>query len=160
MLASLTPQERAKTRQAYRKCAEDSGVYAVVGFSVLYASVFLASSLIESENIASLALENGYSHPRLLNETNVTEANETPETQAVIGPPNFPPYWVSPYKNGGVIVYIIGMIYTFMGLAVVCDEFFVPALEVMIEKFQISEDVAGATLMAVSLSYMLIKVNT
>ena len=42
------------------------------------------------------------------------------------------------------------MIYTFMGLAVVCDEFFVPALEIMIDKFEISEDVAGATLMAVS----------
>ena len=36
----------------------------------------------------------------------------------------------------------------FCALAIVCDEFFVPALEVIIDKLQITEDVAGATLMA------------
>ncbi|CAG0890253.1 unnamed protein product [Darwinula stevensoni] len=36
----------------------------------------------------------------------------------------------------------------FVALAVVCDEFFVPALEVIIEKLAISENVAGATFMA------------
>ena len=36
----------------------------------------------------------------------------------------------------------------FMALSIVCDEFFVPALEVIIDKLQITEDVAGATLMA------------
>lgn len=36
----------------------------------------------------------------------------------------------------------------FMGLAIVCDEYFVPALEVIVDKFQLSNDVAGATLMA------------
>ena len=35
-----------------------------------------------------------------------------------------------------------------MALSIVCDEFFVPALEVIIDKLQITEDVAGATLMA------------
>ena len=35
-----------------------------------------------------------------------------------------------------------------MGLAVVCDEYFVPALEVLTDRMQISNDVAGATLMA------------
>ena len=36
----------------------------------------------------------------------------------------------------------------FVALAIVCDEFFVPALEVMIDKWKMSNDVAGATLMA------------
>ena len=36
----------------------------------------------------------------------------------------------------------------FFGLAIVCDDFFVPALEVIIDRFEITEDVAGATLMA------------
>ena len=36
----------------------------------------------------------------------------------------------------------------FVALAIVCDEFFVPSLDVIIEKFGISEDVAGATFMA------------
>ena len=36
----------------------------------------------------------------------------------------------------------------FVALAIVCDEFFVPALDVIIEKIGCSEDVAGATFMA------------
>ena len=36
----------------------------------------------------------------------------------------------------------------FVALAIVCDEFFVPSLDVMIEIMGISEDVAGATFMA------------
>ena len=38
--------------------------------------------------------------------------------------------------------------YMFVALAIVCDEFFVPSLDVMIEIMGISEDVAGATFMA------------
>lgn len=36
----------------------------------------------------------------------------------------------------------------FVALAIVCDEFFVPSLDVIIEKLQITDDVAGATFMA------------
>jgi len=36
----------------------------------------------------------------------------------------------------------------FLGLSVVCDEFFVPALEVIADKWELTSDVAGATLMA------------
>jgi sodium/potassium/calcium exchanger 2 len=36
----------------------------------------------------------------------------------------------------------------FIALAIVCDEFFVPSLDVIIEKLGIAEDVAGATFMA------------
>jgi len=48
----------------------------------------------------------------------------------------------------GCIAYILGVMYTFAGLAVVCDEYFVPALEVLAERLDVSDDVAGATLMA------------
>jgi Ca2+/Na+ antiporter len=46
--------------------------------------------------------------------------------------------------------YIIGVLYMFLGLAIVCDEFFVPALEEMADEdhLNMSMDVAGATLMA------------
>mmetsp|Transcript_50532 Transcript_50532/g.96518 ORF Transcript_50532/g.96518 Transcript_50532/m.96518 type:complete len:670 (-) Transcript_50532:944-2953(-) len=50
--------------------------------------------------------------------------------------------------GGGLILYAIGVLYMFVFLAIVCDEFFVPALEVMVDKYDISDDVAGATLMA------------
>jgi len=50
--------------------------------------------------------------------------------------------------QGAIVLYIIGVLYMFYALAIICDHFFVPSLEVIIEKFNISQDVAGATLMA------------
>ncbi|KAK2524383.1 hypothetical protein Q9233_009312 [Columba guinea] len=51
-------------------------------------------------------------------------------------------------RQGWVVLHIFGMIYVFVALAIVCDEYFVPALGVITEKLQISDDVAGATFMA------------
>lgn len=51
-------------------------------------------------------------------------------------------------RNGAIIFHIIGVIYMFVALAIVCDEFFVPSLDVIIEKLDITDDVAGATFMA------------
>ena len=36
----------------------------------------------------------------------------------------------------------------FAGIAIVCDDYFVPALEAIVEKLGLSDDVAGATFMA------------
>lgn len=64
--------------------------------------------------------------------------------------PLFPPdvFTKEQIRSGAVVFYIIGVIYMFVALAIVCDEFFVPALDVIIEKLGCSEDVAGATFMA------------
>lgn len=51
-------------------------------------------------------------------------------------------------RRGAVILHILGVVYMFVALAIVCDEFFVPALDVIIEKLEIADDVAGATFMA------------
>ncbi|XP_033613635.1 sodium/potassium/calcium exchanger 2 isoform X2 [Fukomys damarensis] len=51
-------------------------------------------------------------------------------------------------RKGAIILHVIGMIYMFIALAIVCDEFFVPSLTVITEKLSISDDVAGATFMA------------
>ncbi|KAF7639966.1 Na_Ca_ex domain-containing protein [Meloidogyne graminicola] len=51
-------------------------------------------------------------------------------------------------RNGAVIFHIFGLIYMFIALAIVCDEFFVPSLGVISEMLEISDDVAGATFMA------------
>ncbi|XP_020487083.3 sodium/potassium/calcium exchanger 1-like [Labrus bergylta] len=50
--------------------------------------------------------------------------------------------------RGWVILHIIGMTYMFISLAIVCDEFFVPALQVITDKLAISDEVTGATFMA------------
>lgn len=51
-------------------------------------------------------------------------------------------------RQGAVILHCIGLLYTFMGIALVCDECFVPALEVITEELSLTPDVAGATFMA------------
>lgn len=51
-------------------------------------------------------------------------------------------------RRGAVVLHILGVIYMFVALAIVCDEFFVPSLDVIIEKLEIADDVAGATFMA------------
>lgn len=47
-----------------------------------------------------------------------------------------------------IFLYIFGILYTFFAIAIICDEFFVPALEEIQDRYDISADVAGATLMA------------
>jgi len=51
-------------------------------------------------------------------------------------------------RRGGVILHLLGLLYMFIAIATVCDEFFVPALEVIAEVLELSPDVAGATFMA------------
>lgn len=51
-------------------------------------------------------------------------------------------------RRGAVILHCIGLLYTFAAIAITCDEFFVPALEVITEVLELSPDVAGATFMA------------
>nr|XP_045620728.1 sodium/potassium/calcium exchanger Nckx30C-like [Procambarus clarkii] len=81
-------------------------------------------------------------------ETSTTFLNET--TLEKVADPLFPPdiFTLQQRREGAIVLHVIGMIYMFVALALVCDEFFVPALDVIIEKLQISEDVAGATFMA------------
>jgi K+-dependent Na+/Ca+ exchanger-like protein len=47
-----------------------------------------------------------------------------------------------------VFVYSVGTLYFFVAIAIVCDELFVPALEEIAAAWDMSDDVAGATLMA------------
>ncbi|MCP9263495.1 Sodium/potassium/calcium exchanger Nckx30C [Dirofilaria immitis] len=62
----------------------------------------------------------------------------------------FPPdqFTLEQRRRGAIILHIIGLIYMFIALAIVCDEFFVPSLSVITDKLAISDDVAGATFMA------------
>ena len=51
-------------------------------------------------------------------------------------------------EQGWIVLHVIAVLYMFLALAIVCDEFFVPALHVISSKLKISDDVAGATFMA------------
>ena len=74
------------------------------------------------------------------------EEEESSDAASALYPPDL--FTKSQMRHGGFLLYIFCLFYMFCALAIVCDEFFVPALEVIIEKLQITEDVAGATLMA------------
>ncbi|XP_039889443.1 sodium/potassium/calcium exchanger 3-like [Simochromis diagramma] len=50
--------------------------------------------------------------------------------------------------EGAVALHVLCTIYMFCALAVVCDDYFVPSLEKLCERLNLSEDVAGATFMA------------
>lgn len=58
------------------------------------------------------------------------------------------PFSLEQRQNGFVVLHMCGLIYMFVSLAIVCDEFFVPSLDVLTEKLSLSDDVAGATFMA------------
>ena len=52
-------------------------------------------------------------------------------------------------SDGGLAVgYLFVVVYLFVGIAIVCDEWFVPSLEEISSTLRLSEDVAGATFMA------------
>ena len=53
--------------------------------------------------------------------------------------------------KGGIALNIIIALYLIIALGTICDDYFVPALEMISEAFNLSTDVAGATFMAAGL---------
>jgi len=51
-------------------------------------------------------------------------------------------------SSGAIVIHILLSLYMFLGLAIICDDYFVASLEQIVEKLQLSDDVAGATFMA------------
>lgn len=45
--------------------------------------------------------------------------------------------------NGAVMIHLLVVMYMFIALAIVCDEYFVPSLEKICKVFKIKEDIAG-----------------
>nr|CAH7737382.1 unnamed protein product [Callosobruchus chinensis] len=98
-----------------------------------------------------------YANLTIFEDTSTIFSSSTPSTPEHIvgehnktGDPLFPAdlFTKEQRRNGAIILHILGVVYMFVALAIVCDEFFVPALDVIIEKLDIQDDVAGATFMA------------
>ncbi|KAM6980267.1 sodium/potassium/calcium exchanger 5 [Aplochiton taeniatus] len=51
-------------------------------------------------------------------------------------------------KDGGLVIYFMIIFYMLLAVAIVCDDYFLPSLEVISERLGLSPDVAGATFMA------------
>uniref|UniRef100_A0A8B9HBN0 Solute carrier family 24 member 5 n=2 Tax=Astyanax mexicanus TaxID=7994 RepID=A0A8B9HBN0_ASTMX len=51
-------------------------------------------------------------------------------------------------KDGGIIIYFMIVFYMLLAVSIICDDYFLPSLEVISERLGLSQDVAGATFMA------------
>ncbi|OQR96153.1 sodium/potassium/calcium exchanger 4-like [Achlya hypogyna] len=52
------------------------------------------------------------------------------------------------YAGLNAALSIVGLLYLFLGLAIVCDDYLVPAIETLCEKLKIPEEAAGASFLA------------
>ncbi|XP_058025849.1 sodium/potassium/calcium exchanger 2 isoform X2 [Ahaetulla prasina] len=124
-------------------------------------SAFFQLEPYSTETISSLDSEKSKSvHQRTLLDYQEQNQNDTPDSpiSSKLTDDNHTEHSQGDYptdlfsleerRRGAVILHIIGMVYMFVALAIVCDEFFVPSLTVITEKLGISDDVAGATFMA------------
>ncbi|KAI5129353.1 Sodium/Potassium/Calcium Exchanger 5 [Manis pentadactyla] len=72
-------------------------------------------------------------------------------TQCVMSPSlEFPDGFFTKQEraDGGIIIYFLIILYMFMAVSIVCDEYFLPSLEIISDSLGLSQDVAGATFMA------------
>jgi len=67
---------------------------------------------------------------------------------------DFPPdlFTEQQRRHGFLVFHVLGSLYLFVALAVVCDKYFVPAVEKICHALNMSNDVAGATFMAAATS--------
>jgi len=56
------------------------------------------------------------------------------------------------FRMPAILLYLLGLLVIFYLLAKVCDQYFVKSLDIIAQKLQLSEDVAGATFMAIGSS--------
>jgi sodium/potassium/calcium exchanger 3/sodium/potassium/calcium exchanger 4 len=85
----------------------------------------------------------------------VTESEELLDACNVITEGHLIPkelYTDAQLAQGAIAIHVFVSIYMFIGLAIICDEYFEPSLSAICEALEVSEDVAGATFMAVGSS--------
>ncbi|KAF4531117.1 hypothetical protein B566_EDAN011142 [Ephemera danica] len=61
-------------------------------------------------------------------------------------------FTVAQRREGAAVLHAILAFYLFILLAIACDDYFVPAIERIVQVLQVSDDVGGATLMAAATS--------
>ncbi|XP_078069983.1 sodium/potassium/calcium exchanger 2-like [Mustelus asterias] len=134
------------------------GLLALCAFSLLFSAFACTSANREAPQVKRrtlLGFEEKQKFSKLQNYTPKSDLTLKYEVRAATSLNNetsgdYPPdiFSLAQRRKGAVLFYVGGMIYMFIALAIVCDEFFVPSLTVIIDKLQISDDVAGATFMA------------
>lgn len=86
--------------------------------------------------------------------TRGTDDGVEPRNCTVAAIEQFPRPLMSPQlrRDGGIVVHVVAAVYMFAALSVICEDYFVPALEVICDALHVDPDVAGATFMAAASS--------
>ncbi|KAM4603889.1 sodium/potassium/calcium exchanger 2-like [Polymixia lowei] len=157
----LGPRPRGCTKHHYQHVRRKLRPGRILGFVISLAAVCtffswsaltLASSAAREEDSADAAvpqrtlLLHRDRHPGPEEDTPVAMRSSADDMNQGDYPTDY--FSVEERRQGFVVLHMFGMLYMFISLAIVCDEFFVPALTVITEKLAISDDVAGATFMA------------
>ncbi|XP_071743990.1 sodium/potassium/calcium exchanger Nckx30C isoform X2 [Lepeophtheirus salmonis] len=122
-----------------------------VGFVYLTQQSFTQESDLGLRSRKLLQIEGNEELDTFENETDTLPKDVVPPIPAETDDDGLLPddlFTAEQLKNGAVVLHMIGVIYMFYALALVCDEYFVPSLDIISEKLGISPDVAGATFMA------------
>lgn len=138
----LRQYARRKTRPYYAITVATVTILGCIAI-ILECTIPLQNTAVSSHHISKRAVDSA----------NGTSTENTPTVFEGTTLPNIGNYpkdlfTLKQWRQGAVLLHTAGMVYMFIALAIVCDEFFVPALEVITERLQLTEDVAGATFMA------------
>ncbi|KAF5276554.1 hypothetical protein FQR65_LT03984 [Abscondita terminalis] len=129
-------------------------------FFVIYSIITVYSKETKPEIVVNKTEIVKTTLPTLLNSNDSTKPTSAqPTTRPTLRPKRnctppaieqFPKPLMGPWgrKHGGIIIHILVAVYTFLGLSIVCDEYFVASLDRICEELKLSPDVAGATFMA------------
>ncbi|KAL3269610.1 hypothetical protein HHI36_008674 [Cryptolaemus montrouzieri] len=116
-------------------------------------STSTSSSPTPSSSLSTTTQKTQYEKPNDTISVNTTITVNTTQSEEKCIPPaieQFPRPLMgnTARKHGGIFIHFIVAIYTFFGLAIVCDEYFVASLDRICEELKMAPDVAGATFMA------------
>lgn len=143
--ASSSHRQRSNGRNGLR--------YRVL-FSFLFVVVSYArSNVLASTTVAVATTQAG----EVTNATALTDIT-TPRSVAFEGERNCTPPAIEEFPRdfftqeqraeGGIVVHILISVYLVVALGTICDDYFVPVLEIICEALNLKPDVAGATFMA------------
>ena len=109
--------------------------------------------------VLSFLIEDNFDHNSWLKEHSTRGVDFDPDMHSVVNCTplavnQFPDdlFTLSERRHGALLFHCVLVMYMFVALAIVCDDFFVPALEAICKGLKLKEDVAGATFMAIGSS--------
>uniref|UniRef100_A0A8D1TU38 Solute carrier family 24 member 4 n=1 Tax=Sus scrofa TaxID=9823 RepID=A0A8D1TU38_PIG len=146
-MALRGPLGPRKVRRRREMLSQQVGFVCAVLALVCCASRFFGSWGHKTASASKHILQDTWRNRRLMAPVNGTQTAKNCTDPAIH---EFPTDLFSneERQHGAVLLHVLGALYMFYALAIVCDDFFVPSLEKICEKLHLSEDVAGATFMA------------